>query len=222
MVNILLEGYNIGERWLYRELKNYIKPSSKVAVVAFSFRESKVKNAEDWSALYGKGGCVYCGIVEGLKAYGVTEESVSFINYFVDDKASATQKINAADIIYFTGGLPDKAMARLQEFDLLSVLKNYGGTVMGYSAGALIQLSEYHLSPDKDYPRFNYYKGLPYLNGFYLEVHYNSSEAQSAAIKRVLNERKKTVYATTLMKGAIVADNGRVKLIGDVKTFNAP
>ena len=92
--------------------------------------------------------------------------------------------------------------------------------IMGYSAGAVIQLAEYHLSPDDDYPEFKYYEGLPYLNDFYLEVHYEGKDAQKAAIQKVLEERKKTVYATAIMKGAILVDNGIIKLLGDVEEYN--
>ena len=56
------------------------------------------------------------------------------------------------------------------------VLLAHDGIAMGYSAGALVQLAEYHLSPDTDYPRFTYQKGIPYLHGFYLEVHYEGTE----------------------------------------------
>lgn len=54
MINILLEGFDIDAPWLYGELKNYIKPNHSVAVVAFSFRDSRVKSLSDWDALYGK------------------------------------------------------------------------------------------------------------------------------------------------------------------------
>ena len=50
----------------------------------------------------------------------------------------------------------------------------HDGVMMGYSAGAVIQLAEYHLSPDDVYPEFEYYEGLPCLNDFYMEVHYQS------------------------------------------------
>ena len=90
---------------------------------------------------------------------------------------------------------------------------------MGYSAGALVQLSEYHLSPDHDYPEFCYCEGLSYLDGFYLEVHYTGEEAQRAAIRRVLAERGKTVYALLPMRGALIAENGNVRCLGDVECF---
>lgn len=47
MFNILLEGYSINEKWLYKELKNYIKSDYTVAVIAFSFRDSIVKTEKN-------------------------------------------------------------------------------------------------------------------------------------------------------------------------------
>ena len=220
MVNILLEGYEIDAPWLYEELKKYIKPIHKVAVVAFSFRDSRVKSLADWNVLYSKeNGRFYSGIVGGFTSYGIPEENISFVNYFADTKESAKQKIETADIVYFLGGLPDRMMDRIKEFDLQDILMKHQGIVMGYSAGAVIQLAEYHLSPDDDYPEFGYYEGLPYLKNFYLEVHYEETASQKAAIEKVIAERKKTVYATSLLKGAILVDNGNVQLLGDVKEY---
>ena len=220
MVNILLEGYEIDAPWLYEELKKHIKPIHKVAVVAFSFRDSRVKSLADWNVLYSKeNGRFYSGIVGGFTAYGIHEENISFVNYFADTKESAKQKIETADIIYFLGGLPDRMMDRIKEFDLQDILMKHQGIVMGYSAGAVIQLAEYHLSPDDDYPEFGYYEGLPYLKDFYLEVHYEKTASQKAAIEKVIAERQKPVYATSLLKGAILVDNGNIRLLGDVKEY---
>ena len=221
MVNILLEGYDIGADCLYDELKEYIKPTSSVAVVAFSFRDERVKSISDWNLLYSReNGKYYKGITDGLMSYGIPEENVTFINYFSDTKESAKKKIEKADIVYFTGGLPDRMMERIEEFDMYDVLTEFNGIVMGYSAGALIQLSEYHITPDEDYSEFKYYKGLPYLNDFYLEVHYEGAEIQNDSIQRVIAERGKPVYATVLGNGAMLIDNGNIKLIGNVETYN--
>ncbi|MDE6752001.1 MAG: peptidase E [Eubacterium sp.] len=221
MINILLEGYEINVPWLYDDLKKYILPGYSVAVMAFSFRDSEVKNSKDWDSLYSKGnGIYYNGIVSGFTAYGISENNITFVNYFEDTKESAKQKIEKADILYFTGGRPDRMMDRIKEFDLVDILRKHNRIVMGYSAGAVIQLSEYHLSPDKDYKEFQYYDGLGYLDDFYLEVHYEKRKVQNKAIHRVLSERGKTVYATAFMAGGVIVDNGNVKLLGDVKTFN--
>ena len=150
MINILLEGYEINVPWLYDDLKKYILPGYSVAVMAFSFRDSEVKNSKDWDSLYSKGNSIYYnGIVSGFTAYGISENNITFVNYFEDTKESAKQKIEKADILYFTGGRPDRMMDRIKEFDLVDILRKHNRIVMGYSAGAVIQLSEYHLSGDK-------------------------------------------------------------------------
>ena len=67
MINILLEGFDIDAPWLYDELKNYIQPNHSVAVVAFSFRDNRVKSLSDWNALYSKEcGKYHDGIVGGF------------------------------------------------------------------------------------------------------------------------------------------------------------
>ena len=220
MVHILLEGFDIAAPWLFDDLRPYLRPEHKVAIVAFSFRDSRVKNALDWDALYHPDtGCYYGGMVGGFLAYGIPEENIRWINYFTHSKEKAAQIISEADIVYFPGGLPDRMMERINEFDLRDVLLRHQGVVMGYSAGAVIQMAQYHLSPDEDYPEFAYYEGLPWLRGFYLEVHYENTPDQNRAIARVLREKGQTVYATALGRGALLIDSGQLRLLGDVKVF---
>ena len=219
MVNILLEGYGIHAPWLRRELKRYLCGTMRATVIPFSFRDSRIRNAEDWDRSFGEEGNIRKGILMGFSAYGIPEENVTFVDYFRDTTESALEKVGGADILYFTGGLPDKMTERLAEFDLTDTLRRHRGVVMGYSAGALIQFDEYHLSPDHDYPQFGYYRGLGYLSGFGLEVHYKATEVQNASIRRVIAERARPVYATHLMQGALVAEDGIPRPIGKVTLF---
>ncbi len=219
MVNILLEGYNIAEPWLYESLKPYIKPEYKVAVVAFSFHKRRVHTLAAWNHLYSREcGIYYQGIVEGFTAYGIKEENIRFLNYFADSREQARQKVEDADILYFLGGSPGQMMKRIKAFDLYDVMMHHKGLIMGYSAGAVIQLAEYHLSPG-EFPYFAYYEGLPYLQDFYLEVHYDDSDAKNKAIQTVLSERKKPVYALRYMAGALLIEDQTVRPLGAVEIF---
>ena len=223
MTNILLEGYDINTPWLKDPLRQYVKPFHKVAVIALAFRDTRIKNLDDWNAFYGKDqGCYYSGIVGSLGDYGIPEGRIEFINYYTDTPETAAEKIRGADILYFPGGLPDRMMERIREMRIYDPILHHGGIVLGYSAGALIQLREYHLTPDKDYPSFSYYGGFPFIDDFYLEVHYEEKPEQIASIKRVLREKHKPVFATHYMSGAIVVNNGEINLIGSVSKFDCP
>lgn len=52
-----------------------------------------------------------------------------------------------------------------------------------------------------------------------MEVHYEGTEIQNKSIQRVLTERGKTVYATIFRFGAILVDNGKIKLLSNVRVF---
>lgn len=218
MIHILHNRYDIDADWIKPALSEYIKPDMRVCVVAFSFRSERVSCAEEWSALYAPGSVYYEGIRKAFAAYGIGEGQIDYLNYFADTKKSAREKVSRADILFFLGGLPDKMYERLMEFDLRDALLSHDGIVMGYSAGALIQMKEYHLSPDRDYPQFGYYEGLGYLDGFYAEVHYENAAVQNEAIQRVLHERRKPVYGLP-DNGAIIAADGNIKTVGPVQEF---
>ena len=219
MIHILnnIHGYNAP--WCFEEFKKIIKPEHKIAIIAFAFRETKIPNAEVWELLYGcPNGSYYQGFVNVFKDFGIAAEQLEILNYYKDTPASALEKIRKADILYFLGGLPDVMLARLEEFGLVEAIREHKGIVIGYSAGALIQLGEYHLSPDEDYTDFGYYPGLGFLDGFYVEVHYEGSNVQRESIQRVLRERRKPVYAVG-NEGALVVDETGVKTVGDVTMF---
>lgn len=223
MINILLEGYDINAPWLMDSLKLYIKPFHKAAIIALAFRDTCVKNLDDWNALYEKNqGCYYSGIVGSLADYGIPESQIGFINYYTDTTETANEKIRNADILYFPGGLPDQMMERIREMQIYDSILHHEGIILGYSAGAVIQLRDYHLSSDKDYPGFAYYSGFPFIDDFYLEVHYEGTPEQNASIKRVLSEKQKPVFATHYMNGAIIVNNVKTNLIGSVSEFDCP
>ena len=218
MVNILFDCPNIHD--FYDDLKDYFSSETKVCVIAFSFYDDYVNDEKSWDKVYGKGGQGYIETIESFAPFGVKEENIVFVNYFIDTKESAAKKVKDADVLYFTGGLPDRMMDRIKEFDLCKLIMKHNGIVMGYSAGAVIQLSEYHLYPDCDYPDYGYYEGLPFFNDFYIEVHYEYKPEQNESICRVLSERGKRVYVTHTAKGGIIVDNGRLRIIGKVDVYD--
>lgn len=216
MINILANRYMIDEDWCYNTYKEYIKPGMKVLVIPFSFRDERIYSDETWEDHYGQDtGKYYHGIVYSFSRYNIN--NITWLDYFRDTRLSAKEKIQTADMLYFPGGLPDKMMQRLIEFDIVTDIEKHD-FIFGFSAGALIQLKDYHLTPDADYNTFDYYKGMNIIKDFFVEVHYEGSKLQEESICRVLNEHKKTVYALA-DDGAIIVDNNKVISIGNVKVF---
>ena len=219
MVNMLFSLYNFHEKWAKGTIEKYINCNDKVLIIPFSFGE-KISNDMDWQSAYNKdNGEYYKSVVLPFLSYGIIEENIDWINYFKDTKDSEKDKIRNSDILFFTGGLPDKMMCRLKEFDLTDEIESFGGIIMGISAGAMIQIAEYHITLDKDYDTFSYNRGLNLIKDFGIEVHYEEIEIQKNYIDKVLNEKKDTVYAIK-DTGGIIIDNNEITLLGDTHIFS--
>ena len=214
MVNILFDCPNLDD--FVEELSPYFSAESRVAVVALSYYDDYVYDEESWQRVYGVGGNCYYETVDPLGALGVPKENIKFISYFSDTTESAREKIEWANVIYFTGGLPDRMMERIEDMGIADDLRKKDGVIVGYSAGAVIQLRKYHLTPDGDYPEFGYYYGLGYLDCLSLEVHYEFKAVQDESIARVPAERGLPLYVTHTRQGGVVVDNGRVFTVGRV------
>ena len=105
-----------------------------------------------------------------------------------------------------------------QKFDLINVIEQHSGMIMGWSAGAMMQCFNYYISPDGDYPEFVYKKGLKCKENFAVEVHFKNSEQQNMSIKKYICEKGKRVY-TTEHQSAIIVDNSKVILLGNAKEY---
>ena len=216
--HILMNTSMIDESWCYPILKKHIQKQDEVCIVAFSFYDD-TKTIEDWNRQYKPGqGVYYKSNHDVFFRYGIKHKQIHWINYFKDTKVEMENKIINSSIVFFTGGAPDLMMKRIREFKLTSILKNYQGIMMGYSAGAMMQLDQYHITPDEDYPAFCYEQGLGCLQGFAIEPHYHETKLEKESIQRVVKEKHKKVYALYEDGGMVVSDE-QLELFGNVEVF---
>ena len=217
MTNILLSRYDISKRWCLKELKKYIKKDAKVTVIAFSFGD-EISNADEWEKFYGRKGVLSNALEKSFKHYGIHSENIEYVNCFRDTPETAKQKLRNADILYIPGGAAaDKIMTRVIEFELYREIENHCGVVIGFGAGAQVQLANYHISSDTD--KMCYSLGFRFAEGFDIEPDYSAGdESQNYFIRRVVTETGVPVYAMGA-EGAIIVENGSINVIGDVNCF---
>lgn len=129
------------------------------------------------------------------------------------------EKIAGADVLMLMGGAPDLMMKRFKEKRLKKELKNFKGIVIGYSAGAMVQLDSYHISPDQDYPEFSYQVGLGYVSGLEVEVHFTNSPIQNASIEKVKKEKNVPVYGIYERGGLLIDEEKKITCFGEVDFF---
>lgn len=212
MTNILLNTYAFHQPWARTWLSRVLKPWMRVTVVALSF------NAGD-DELTAKTEGHRRDLLPAFRFYGIPDAQVQLINWFEDNPITAREKIQNSDILFFTGGWPEHMMYRLRVLELTEQIEGFSGIVMGCSAGAMVQMKQYHITPfpEDGYDEFCYMNGMDMLSGFYIEVHYDETPLQAESIRRVRQEKQKPVFAMyndggLLVEGDCITPMGRVRL----------
>jgi len=212
MTNILLSRAILNQPHIYEKAKDYIKSTDRVAVLAFSFFPKDYLSQASYDLDFEKGGEYYEKIVNSFLPYGILEEHIEWVHYFKDDHGSAVKKLENANIIYFPGGAPDLMMKRIQEFDLITTLESHKELFIGSSAGAMIQVKNYHIAKDFDYNHFSYEEGLNLISNLSIEVHYRRKKVQRRAIKKVWRAYRHDIYGIP-DDGMIIIDQNQVILV---------
>lgn len=217
MVNVLLNLYEFQAPWAMEHLRSILRPEHRVCILTMS-HGTEIPDGATWKQLYSPGGEIYGVLTGAYGAYGIPEENITFVSWFHDTPETALEKLGEADVLFLTGGLPDLFYDRLTEWGLVEPIRAFPGIVMGCSAGAMMQMEEYHITPDEDYDTYGYYPGLGLLRGFEPEVHYTASQIQRESIARYLRQRGKPVYAMT-NQGGLLVQNGGITPMGAVTKF---
>ena len=190
-------------------LKKLMHAKDRVCIVALSF-ESNVKNESDWNRLYKEGqGLEYEEHMRCFRKFGIRDNQIEWVKYFSDSKEEILDKIEKSNVLMITGGDPVCMMKRMKELRLKSILKKYHGLIIGYSAGAMVLLDQYHMEDV-------YYTGIGCLSGFDIEVHYDGQKAERERMQRICNEKNKDVYGIS-DGGGIVISQGKMTFFGNVE-----
>lgn len=213
-IHILMNTHEINQKWCYSTLRKYIRSDEEVCILPFSFFDQK-----DYEMYYSPtSGMEYQEHMNVFLKYGIQKKQIHWVDYFNDSKVEIENKIMNSSLIFLLGGAPDLMMKRIKEKRIKPFLKNYQGIVLGYSAGAMVQLKEYHITPDEDYSEFGYYNGLGVISGFDIEPHFTQSKIQMEAIEKVKKEKQILVYGI-YDQGGIVINDSDFECFGKVDRF---
>lgn len=213
MINILMSrsGALVSD-YAIDYTKKYFKENMKVVIIGYSHFGNLSK--EKYDEYYGVNSEYQEKMRAIFKVFNITD--VTWVSYFDNDISKIKELIKSADILYYPGGAPDLMMDRIIEKGLLEDLKAFDKIVVGSSAGAMVQLNIYHISPDYDYHKFSENMGLGYIDNFFIEVHYRRRTKQKSSMRLIRRKYKKPIYIIP-DDGMLIVDNGSVISLNSAK-----
>ena len=221
MYSILLSDYEKGLNLVQDRLKKIIKSNFKAVIIAWAFPTEldyeKFAN-EFFNERRQK---KYVGSLINL---GVNPKNIMVLNcYDKNNLANFKTYIDESDILVLTGGNPEMLYSKVvQETELLYNIKHYKGIIIGFSAGADLQLKRYFITAKNNYYKyFAFYDGFGVLDDpFYLDVHSIRNKLYFDNLQNVANEKNKNVYAI-FDDGAIIYNRltKEIEFYGQVEKF---
>ena len=223
MYSVLLSEYEKGMELVESKLKKMINPTQKAVIIAWAFPTEIDKKTfdEEW---FPQGGRTYNKYVGSLLKLGISEENITVLNcYDKDNYGNFKTIIDDSDILVITGGNPEMLYSKVtQETEILYNIKHYKGIIIGFSAGADLQLKRYFITAKNNYYKyFAFYDGFGVLDDpFYIDVHSINNKRYLEKLQKVANNKKKNVYAI-FDDGAMIYDRrtNKLELFGNVLEF---
>ena len=218
MTHILLSRGILNHPHVMIHTRHYIKSHHQVTILALSHFEHQFNNHETYMSFYSKGGEYYDKMVQAFIPYDISEAQIHWIYEGIDTKEEAIQKIQSSDILYFPGGAPDLMMRRIEQLGIKEAIEAHQKIYIGSSAGAMIQVKNYHISKDYDYPRFSYESGLNLIDDLSIEVHYRRRKVQKSAMRKVFRSYQHPIYIIP-DDGALIICDHAITPIGSARLY---
>ena len=204
---MLSDGKFLESEVCYEEVKNIIKPFSRVVCIPFACDPTFLFKECNRALSYN--GDFYKQHYRHFEQYNVSDfyiinpsDPIGFIEW----------KIDHCDIIYLSGGSMKVLKFMLQSFGLWDILRKIEGKVIiGESAGSLMLQKTYVVFAENGLP--NYYKGLDLVDTD-IFVHYekdNRTHTSNFNTMKIFDD----VYALPNNGGLIIEEN-KVTKVGEV------
>ncbi len=221
MYSVLLSDYEKGMSLIKDRLSKMIDHNYKVVIISWAFPSEINKKIfeEEWFSVNGRRYNKYVG---SLLKLGIKKENITILNCY-DNTKDFGSIIDNSDVILITGGNPEMLYSKVtHETEILYNIKHYKGIIIGFSAGADLQLKRYFITAKNNYYKyFAFYDGFGVLNDpFYIDVHSIRNKKYLNKLQNVANEKKKNVYAI-FDDGAIIynRNSNDIEIFGNVLTF---
>lgn len=223
MYSVLLSKIEYVFSLIKNRLKEIVNENMRVVVLPWAF-PTELDYDRLINEYFKEGEKKYYKYINSLLELGLKKENITILNCYDRENFEKFKAIiDDSDILVITGGNPEMLYSKVtQETEILYNIKHYKGIIIGFSAGADLQLKRYFITAKNNYYKyFAFYDGFGVLNDpFYIDVHSINNKKYLSKLQKVANSKQKNVYAI-FDDGAMIynRDTKELEILGNVLTF---
>lgn len=178
------------------ECKAITKNIRTILVLPFTFPVEK--NLDEVSLDFFKpNGRHYEKYLGQLELLGIEKSKVKSINPYETNREEINNLLNVSDAIFIPGGNPEMFMTLAIRLNIVDLLTNYKGVIIGESAGSVLQFDFYPLTAQNNFYGTNsYYNGFNAIKmDFVLDVHTQDTDDYKDSLKKLSQMKDKNIIS---------------------------
>ena len=203
-----------------QDLKQIMDEHTRVLCFSASDLEWQFSNRHESQP----GGRYYSEQYEPFKDLGIVEDNF-YIVHPSDDIEDVQNLFRECDVVVLLGGFMEVLEETLKYFELWDMMKITGKHVIGISAGTLISLEKYNVTPYIDDYYKDYYmaEGLGLLKDCRVIVHWDCKKYRhkhilkyvvDSTVNEMIDSQKDIVVITLSDTEGMIVKNGFIKMVG--------
>lgn len=102
-------------------------------------------------------------LIDMFKNIGINFKTIHLIDSRIEE-STMKEYLKESNIIFLMGGNPEEQMAKINEYHLASIIKNFSGIILGVSAGSMNQTTNVIYYDEDIGERLIEYEGLGFLD----------------------------------------------------------
>ena len=210
---IMTSCNNIDKEYAFDKVSKYVHEDMKIVCVPFASELHWQLNGD------------FKNYIEQhfkvFEKFGIKRKNI-YIAKLSEGREKIIEKIESADIVFFSGGFMENFMFIIKVLRLEFFMKDYLGDklIIGESAGTLIMLDSYAEVPfiEDDYRHYKRKDGLGYVNNLDVMVHYvkdNKYHKKNRALLEVINITTGKEVVCLTDNSLIIIDDDEIEFVGD-------
>ena len=178
------------------ECKVITKNIQKVVVLPWTFPVEK--NLDEVSLDFFKpSGRHYEKYLSQLDTLGIEKSKSSIINPYKTNREEINNLLNTSDAIFIPGGNPEMFITLAIRLNVVDMLTNYKGVIIGESAGSALQFDFYPLTAQNNFYGTNsYYNGFNAIKtNFVIDVHTQDTDEYKDSLQKLSEMKDKDIIS---------------------------
>lgn len=193
MYSILFSKINEVDKENIKKCLEYINVKN-LAIFPWTFADERMENL--LGDFMEEGGRHYEKYISQMEILGITRDRIQFINPYKTSRDKIIEILNSCDGIFIPGGNPEMFMTLAIRLNVLDLLTNYTGIIIGESAGSVLQFPIYGLPIQNNYYECNsFYNGFGAIKcDFSIDVHTQDSSDYLKNLQILANMKNISIY----------------------------